>query len=152
MNNLGIKIATVRKNIGMTQIEFAEKLSVTRQTVSRWESGSVMPDLDKIPDIASILGVSCDYLLKDENGIQEKPAEKSVSSLPGRLLKDIRGKKVKLDFCDDEADVDLFGKVITVEDFEGNWMKVTAETPKGEMIEKIIPLSSVLSFEIMKEN
>jgi hypothetical protein len=72
--------------------------------------------------------------------------------LPGRLLKDIRGKKVKLDFCDDEADVDLFGKVITVEDFEGNWMKVTAETPKGEMIEKIIPLSSVLSFEIMKEN
>ena len=49
MNNMGIKIAAKRKDIGMTQIEFAEKLSVTRQTVSRWESGSVMPDIDKIP-------------------------------------------------------------------------------------------------------
>ena len=66
MTELGNKIAQKRKDLGMTQIEFADKLCVTRQTVSRWEAGSVMPDIDKISDIASILGVSCDYLLKDD--------------------------------------------------------------------------------------
>ena len=41
MNNLGIKIAEKRKSLGMTQIEFAEIMHVTRQTVSRWEAGSI---------------------------------------------------------------------------------------------------------------
>ena len=63
MNELGNKISRKRKDIGMTQTDFAERLCVTRQTVSRWEAGTVMPDIDKIADIASILGVSCDYLL-----------------------------------------------------------------------------------------
>jgi len=148
MNNLGSKIADMRKKTGMTQIEFAEKLSVTRQTVSRWEAGSVMPDIDKIADIASILGVSCDYLLKDENISPEPGSTASV----GRLLKDICGKQVKLNFCEGEADIDLFDLTVTVVDFEGNWMKVTATTKKGEEIEKLIPLSSVLSFELVKED
>lgn len=152
MNNLGIKIATVRKNIGMTQIEFADKLSVTRQTVSRWESGSVMPDIDKIPDIASILGVSCDYLLIDENENHEQNSEKQSSVSVGKLLKGIQGKKVKLNFCDGEADIDFYDLAVTVVDFEGNWMKASATTKKGQEIEKLIPLSSILSFEIMKEN
>ena len=65
MNKLGTKIAEKRKSLGMTQIEFAEKMHVTRQTVSRWEAGTVLPDVDKIGEIADILGVSCDYLLKD---------------------------------------------------------------------------------------
>ena len=56
MNELGNKISRKRKDLGMTQTDFAEKLSVTRQTVSRWEGGTVMPDIDKIGDIASILG------------------------------------------------------------------------------------------------
>ena len=79
MDKLGIKIAEKRKSLGMTQIEFAEKMHVTRQTVSRWEAGTVMPDIDKIGEIADILGVSCDYLLKDEietperHEITEKP-------------------------------------------------------------------------------
>ena len=71
MNHMGEKIASKRKAAGLTQIEFAEKLSVTRQTVSRWEAGTVMPDIEKISDIASILGVSCDYLLKDELETEE---------------------------------------------------------------------------------
>ena len=63
MNRHGDKIAEKRKIQGMTQIEFAEKMHVTRQTVSRWEAGTAMPDIDKIGEIADILGVSCDYLL-----------------------------------------------------------------------------------------
>jgi transcriptional regulator with XRE-family HTH domain len=66
MNELGKKIAAKRKDLGMTQIEFAERLCVTRQTVSRWEAGTVLPDIDKISDIAKLLDVSCDYLLRDD--------------------------------------------------------------------------------------
>lgn len=39
MSNFGKKLAQKRKSLGITQIEFAEQLSVTRQTVSRWEAG-----------------------------------------------------------------------------------------------------------------
>ncbi|MCR5031912.1 MAG: helix-turn-helix domain-containing protein [Lachnospiraceae bacterium] len=148
---MGSKIAAKRKDLGLTQIEFAEKLSVTRQTVSRWEAGSVLPDIEKIPDIASILDVSCDYLLKDENQIENAEQGAPQPSSVGRLLKGLISRKVKLHFCEDEADIDLYDLAVTVEDFEGNWMKVSATTKNGKSLEKLIPLSSILSFEIVEE-
>ncbi len=146
MNELGNKIAKKRKDIGITQIEFAEMLNVTRQTVSRWEAGTVMPDIDKISDIAEILHVSCDYLLKDEVSDEEQVINGTIS----RLLKDTVGKTVKLNFFDGEADPDLFYPDCRILDFEGNWVKVEATTRKGK-IEKLIPVSSVLSFEIRED-
>ena len=143
MNKLGIKIAEKRKNLGMTQIEFAEKMHVTRQTVSRWEAGTVYPDIEKINDIASILGVSCDYLLKDGVTEEETPVLTGVS----RLLQELTGKTVRLNFFEDEADIDLFNTDCKILEFSGNWMKVEAETKKGK-IEKLIPVSSVLSVEV----
>ena len=148
MNELGNKIARKRKDLGMTQIEFADKLNVTRQTVSRWEAGTVMPDIDKISDIASLLQVSCDYLLKDD--VTEESGEIPSSGI-SHLLKDTLGKKIRLSFFEEEADIDLYNTVCTIEDFEGNWMKVTAETKKGH-IEKLIPASSVLSVEYVQED
>ncbi len=147
MSELGVKMAKKRKDLGMTQNEFAEKLSVTRQTVSRWEAGTVMPDIDKIADIAKILNVSCDYLLKDE--VEE---EKGTASLSGisRLLKEVKGRKVKLSFFEEEEEPSLINKVCTVLDFEGNWMKVLLETKK-ESSEKLIPISSVRALEMIEE-
>jgi len=146
MDKLGIKIAEKRKGLGMTQIEFAEKMHVTRQTVSRWEAGSAMPDIDKIAEIADILGVSCDYLLKDEAVENGAAQARGV----GKLLKSLTGKTVQLAFFDEEADIDLFNTPCRIMDFEGNWMRVTADTKKGK-VEKLIPVSSVLSMEIIKE-
>ncbi len=148
MNQLGNKIASQRKNLGMTQTEMAEKLSVTRQTVSRWEAGSVLPDIDKIADIASLLQVSCDYLLKDEI---EKETDLPAGRISSRLLEQVKGKKVRLTFFDEEADIDLFNTDCTVIDFEGNWMKAAAETRKGT-IEKLIPLSSVCAIEFREDD
>ena len=147
MNKLGAKIAEKRKSLGMTQIEFAEKMHVTRQTVSRWENGTVTPDIDKIGEIADILGVSCDYLLKDEAVESGTAQTKGV----GKLLKSLIGKMVQLVFFDEEADIDLFNTPCRIMDFEGSWMRVTADTKKGK-IEKLIPVSSVLSMEIIEED
>lgn len=147
MESLGTKIAKKRKDCGMTQIEFADKLSVTRQTVSRWEAGTVMPDIDKIADIAEILGTSCDYLLKDD-------IEEEGTYVPGavsRLLAEAAGKPVRLTFFEDEADIDFYDAVCTIEEFEGNWMRVVTETKKGT-VEKLIPVSSVQSIAYEEED
>lgn len=146
MNGLGGKIAGKRKDLGMTQSDLAEKLSVTRQTVSRWEAGTVMPDIEKLADIARILGVSCDYLLRDDVSQEKTPPAAGT----GRLLESLKGKCVRLCFFDEEADPDLFNAPCRILGFEGNWVKVTAELKKGPL-EKLLPLSSILSFELIKE-
>ncbi len=159
MKELGNKIARKRKDLGMTQAEFAERMSVTRQTVSRWEAGAVLPDIDRIGEIAGLLGVSCDYLLKDEI-TEEAPspsADRAAGTADGdrrgisRLLQALKGRCVRLAFFDDEADVDLYNAVCRVMDFEGNWMKVEADLKKGR-VEKLIPISSILSFDITEED
>ena len=61
----GQKIYELRKNARITQEQFAERLEVSRQAVSKWESDAAYPETDKIIKIAELFGVSCDYLLKD---------------------------------------------------------------------------------------
>lgn len=63
---LAEKIMELRKKKGWSQEELAEKLDISRQSVSKWESGASMPDIDKIILLSSLFGVSTDYLLKDE--------------------------------------------------------------------------------------
>ena len=63
---LGEKIAALRKQNNWSQEELAEKLQISRQSVSKWESGASIPDLDRIVKLSALFGVSTDYLLKDE--------------------------------------------------------------------------------------
>ncbi|MDE7329575.1 MAG: helix-turn-helix domain-containing protein [Clostridia bacterium] len=60
----GEKIAKLRKERGLTQEELAEKLGVTRQSVSRWESDAAFPETDKLITMSNIFGCSVDYILK----------------------------------------------------------------------------------------
>lgn len=63
---LADKIIRLRKKNGWSQEELAEKMSVTRQAVSKWESAQSVPDLGKILQLGTLFGVTTDYLLKDE--------------------------------------------------------------------------------------
>ena len=65
------KIAMLRRQKNWSQEELAEKLMVTRQAVSKWESAQSMPDLDKIVQLSELLGVSTDYLLKSDRDAPE---------------------------------------------------------------------------------
>ena len=62
------KIINLRKQKGWSQEELAEKLDVTRQSVSKWESAGAMPDIAKILQLSELFGVTTDYLLKDNDG------------------------------------------------------------------------------------
>ena len=68
---LADKIIALRKAKGWSQEELAEKLDVTRQSVSKWEGAQSMPDLERIVKMSELFGVCTDYLLKDE--LEEAP-------------------------------------------------------------------------------
>ncbi|MGN0824024.1 MAG: helix-turn-helix domain-containing protein [Candidatus Coproplasma sp.] len=61
----GEKIYSLRKEARITQEEFAEKLEVSRQAVSKWESDLSYPETEKLIKITQMFGVTCDYLLND---------------------------------------------------------------------------------------
>ena len=67
---LADKIIDLRKKAGWSQEELAEKLGVSRQSVSKWEGAQSIPDMNKILQLSSLFGVSTDYLLKDEIGTE----------------------------------------------------------------------------------
>ena len=69
---LADKIIEERKKLGLSQEELAEKLSVSRQAVSKWESAQSIPDLQKIIVMSQLFSVSTDYLLKDEMEPEQK--------------------------------------------------------------------------------
>lgn len=63
---LADKIIELRKKNGWSQEELADQLGVSRQAVSKWESASSIPDLERVLAMSRLFGVSTDYLLKDE--------------------------------------------------------------------------------------
>ena len=68
---LADKITNLRKKNGWSQEELAEKMQVSRQAVSKWESAQAVPDLEKILAFSRLFGVTTDYLLKDEIEAEE---------------------------------------------------------------------------------
>ena len=73
---LADKIIDLRKKAGWSQEELAEKLGVSRQSVSKWEGAQSIPDMNKILQLSTIFGVSTDYLLKDSlEAAEPLPAE-----------------------------------------------------------------------------
>jgi len=69
---IGDKIYSLRQKNGWSQDELAEKLSVSRQSISKWESGRVLPDSAKIILLSELFSVTADYLLKDsEEPVQD---------------------------------------------------------------------------------
>ena len=73
---LGTMIAELRKQHGMTQLELAEKMGVTDKAVSKWERDLSCPDINSIPNLAEILGVSVEELMQ-----VKKEAEAPVSKV-----------------------------------------------------------------------
>ncbi len=89
------KIYSQRKLKGFSQEELAEKLGVSRQAVSKWETGEALPEITKLKGLAEVFGVTTDFLLNDNQDVFVKgqvnspdPFEKFYSwidSLPAKL-------------------------------------------------------------------
>lgn len=70
--NIGEKLYELRKEKHLSQEEVAEKLDVTRQTISKWETNQSTPDFDKIKPLCELYGITADELLTGEKKEQEK--------------------------------------------------------------------------------
>lgn len=64
---LNIRIKELRTAHGLTQVDFAKKLSVSKQAVSNWENNNIQPSVDMLIKIADYFGVTTDYLLGRSN-------------------------------------------------------------------------------------
>ena len=73
MMNIADRIQSLRKQKGMSQIELADAIGVSRQAVSKWESEQAIPDLDKIIAMSEIFGTTTDYLLKGIEPVEGDP-------------------------------------------------------------------------------
>ncbi len=70
---LGMMIARLRKEHGMTQMELAEKMGVTDKAVSKWERDLPCPDINSLPNLAALLDVSVDELMQIKEGTSIPP-------------------------------------------------------------------------------
>ena len=72
MQKVGRKIAELRKTHNMTQLELADKIGISFQAISNWERGNSMPDISKLPELASLFNVTIDELLGEKSELVER--------------------------------------------------------------------------------
>ena len=77
-------ILALRRKAGLSQEQLAEQLAVTRQTISKWEGGHSVPDLEKLQAMCRVFGVTLDELTGTESPQPRQPGKKGVH--PGLLL------------------------------------------------------------------
>lgn len=76
---IGEKIARARRARGFTQEELADRLGVSRQAVSKWESDAALPETDKLVRLCRLLQVSCDALLLEEGSLAAPAAQTAAA-------------------------------------------------------------------------
>ena len=90
---LGEKIQKLRKQNGFSQEELAEKVTVTRQTISKWELGETTPEMDKLIIISKLYDITLDELMKEDNEGKNvnDPNNMNSQKLAGLTIKFLKG-------------------------------------------------------------
>ena len=103
-------IYQARKRAGLSQEELADRLGVTRQAVSKWETGKSVPDTENIRRMTAVLAVSADYFLgSDSTATDDSPEPKADSAVTGIG-----------DVAESLNRADIEGLVISFKDFLGS--------------------------------
>ena len=83
------KLYELRKQKGLSQEELANRLNVSRQTISKWEVGDSTPDMEKLIAMSDLFGISLDELILDK---APEPAQTVQAPAQSELYKDIKEK------------------------------------------------------------
>lgn len=97
---IGAKIAACRKRAGMSQEKLANELNISRQAVSRWETGEAVPDTEKVIQLSHIFHVTTDYLLLDiyEAPQSAVPAENNRETEQRAAEKQMKRQSMRMHF------------------------------------------------------
>lgn len=74
----GEKLKEARKEAGLSQKQFAEKMSVSRSAIAKWESDKGMPDVNNLKAIAQLLNISLDYLLDEDEKLSFNETKEAI--------------------------------------------------------------------------
>lgn len=154
---LGEKLLKLRKKFGYSQQELADKLSVTRQTISNWECGQGAPAIDKAVELALIYGISLDDLVEEDVGVIVSEKRQGAN----RLLKQLEGKRVKISCADSELLLEAgfdwgYSEAVKVMEVTDQWVRIEyTRTREGSLLKKetvvkLIDVNAVNGFEIVE--
>lgn len=153
---LGEKLLKLRKKFDYSQQELADKLSVTRQTISNWECGQGAPTIDKAVELALIYGISLDDLVEEDVGVIVSEKRQGAN----RLLKQLEGKRVKISCADSELLLEAgfdwgYSEAVKVVEVTDQWVRIEyTRTREGSLLKKetvvkLIDVNAVNGFEIV---
>ena len=139
---LGNKIMTLRAAARISQEELAEKLGVSRQSVSKWEMDQSVPMLDKVLMICELFSVSCDTLLREDTDVYgDEPGKASAVNQPSE-----GNKYFGTDGLRGKANEDLtFNLVYKV----GNALTALKVNPKIATLAPLTGISALIRFLTM---
>lgn len=143
--NINEKILLLRKKEGYSQEALAEKMNVTRQTISNWEAGITSPDLKEALTLSKIFKVSLDDLTDNK-------LELEVKDSPNNLLKNLIGKTCTLLIDDDYINSYISSDTkVLIEDVNNSFIKI--EYKKGKQtINKLIDIDIISSIKVIEED
>lgn len=78
MENIGERLLRLRKEKGLTQEEVGARLSLSPQSVSKWENGTSLPEIDTLGKLADLYGVSTDYLLGRDDAKERRSCSPTI--------------------------------------------------------------------------
>lgn len=81
------KIFLLRKEKGLTQLQVAEKIDVSRQAISKWESGTAVPSIDNLKLLGELYGVPVDTLLSSDDIVRERTTVPDKETIEGQKVK-----------------------------------------------------------------
>ena len=122
---LADKIIELRKKSGWSQEELAEKMDVSRQSISKWERAEAIPDVAVLKEIADLFGVSLDYMVEEKHKIKTKDKISAFTKLHNHGF--ITGMSILLVWL-----LAMLGFIITdsiIEDFKFQWLAFVYAMP-----------------------
>ena len=140
------KLKSIRKQAGMSQEQLAEKLGVSRQAVTKWETDVGIPDIENIMAISALFNISIDELLSNEKG-EKKPAEYLFESITEYDIDELKHYDMK------------FGgaKQFRLSGYEGEKIRVrlasnTLSTLRGDFKVKIDDIRKRIDVDVNRKN
>lgn len=143
--NINEKILLLRKKEGLSQEKLAEKLNVTRQTVSNWEAGQTTPDILQAKEISKIFNISLDDLT-------ENKLELELKDNSNNILKNLIDKECLLLLDEDYVDIYMnYNTKVKVIDVNNSFIKVEYMQGK-QLINKLIDIDIITSIKVIEED
>ena len=141
---IGNKITELRKKRNYTQEQLAEKVGVTRQTLSNWESNITSPDLNQTSILCEELKININDLIDNNVEIEIKETNKVLSKLIN--------KEVYIEFDDEFFDMDINNlHKVKLLDFNDEFIKIEVLIKKKNVV-KLIDFNLIKSIKLVEED